>query len=178
MPWIRKFWQTNGNWIEKVSGAVLTERAITIAGRALIDVPMVWLFANGFGVVEVFLLATPAYFLFSLIVVVLYEFFLSRGRDLLGIDYLRKLEAEEGRLGFFDKMARWVMRRKITIFLLGSLFFLDPDVVTLLLRKKGESLRRVALRITLPSAIWAIIFWSVTYKLAVMGFRYAQWLIG
>jgi hypothetical protein len=179
MPWIRKFWQINGGWIEKVSGAVLTERAITVVGRAVVDVPMIWLFEKGQSVVTVFLLITPVYLAFALGVVALYDFCLRRGQDLLGIDYLRSLEKKDlKRNQTCERATRWVMRRRSTIFIFGTLFFLDSDIVTLLLRKENETFGRAAVRITLPSVIWGMIFWSAVYKLAVMGFKYARWLIG
>lgn len=179
MTWVRKFWRVNGNWIEKVSGAVLTERAITVVGRTVIDFPMIWLFEEGQGVITVFLLITPIYLLFAISVVALYDFCLRRGKDLLGIDYLRSLEDKNLKKSqLYDRAARWVMRRRITIFWIGTIFFLDSDIVTLLLRKDDETLGRTFVTITFPSVIWGMIFWSAVYKLAIMGFKYARWLIG
>jgi hypothetical protein len=74
-------------------------------------------------------------------------------------------------------MTVWILRRKTTIFLFGSPFFLDPDLVTLLLRKKNYFTWRECLKITLPSVIQCIMVWALIFQLGVWGWKYFQWFV-
>lgn len=175
--WIKRFWKRNGNTTTKVAGFVIAERAITVVGRVVVDAPMIYLFKEGYGILDVITMITPVHFVFTLAVVALYDFFLKKGRDLLGIEYLRGLEtAKLTKKQLWKKFGRWIIRRRLTIFWIGTIVYLDSDVVTLLLRKKEDTIKNI-LKITLPSVIWSMIFWSVIYKLGVMGVKYFVWFV-
>jgi len=170
-PWI--FFKRNGG---KISRFILTERLIGV-GEKLIEVLMIALIIK-YGVIVELLIATPIYFFFCVGVVKIYDHFLSKGMDLLGIEYLCGLRnTAVDRKSILKRFARWIMQRRTTIFWLGSIFRLDPDGVTLLLRDDKSKTTENALKITLPSVVLSMMFWTGVFKLGIMGFKYFKWFV-
>lgn|GEM_PF-1850213 len=106
----------------------------------------------------------------------IYQRFQDEGIDLQKIQYLRGLNKKKHK-SCTEKITVWILRRRTTIFLVGSPFFLDPDLVTLLLRTKDHFTWRECLKITLPSAIQCIVVWAGIFQLGVWGWEYFQWFI-
>jgi hypothetical protein len=170
-PWL--FFKRNGG---RISRFILTERLIGV-GEKLIEVLMIALIIK-YGVIEELLIATPIYFFFCVGVVKIYDHFLSKGMDLLGIEYLRGLRnTAVERKSILKRFARWIMKRRTTIFWLGSIFRLDPDVVTLLLREDKRNTFENSIKITLPSVVLSMVFWTMVFKLGIMGFKYFTWFV-
>jgi hypothetical protein len=158
----------------KVGMGVLTERVLTVLTRVLVDIPMVYLFLEGFNFIGVASVFIVWYFIFCLAVIYIYDYCADKGHDLLGINYIVGLKDQEiKRNEIFKRFARWIVKRRITIFLVGSLFELDPDIVTLLLRKKGER----GFKVLFYSVAYSIITWSVIYWLGVKGYGYFRYFV-
>lgn len=138
-------------------------------GEKALSVVMIYFLLNH-GIVFTFLTITPSYFLYCIFVVIVYDFFLERGCDLLEIENLRSNGASHKFLG-------WILRRRATIFFVGSCIQLDPDLVTLLLRKNRKTLWLNSLTITLPSTVISMTFWTAVYASAIKGYEWAKWLI-
>ena len=162
--------------------AILAERVITVLTRG-IDGLIIWFVIQDpppgiSGAVNAFVFVTPLNFLFSLTVVVVSDILYRRGADVIGIETLRELEHSTlQRRHFVRRTARWILRSRRLIFWVGSWFYLDPDYVTLLLRKKGEGYVKMSLRLTLPSAILCMTVWVPIYWAAVQGYWWAVWLV-
>jgi hypothetical protein len=78
---------------------------------------------------------------------------------------------------FFKRFLRSVMRKRYSIFWIGSVAQINPDGVTLLLRKDRTSTLRNFLGITLPSTVLSIAFWTIVFKLGIMGVAYFRLFI-
>lgn len=158
----------------RVGRGLLAERLLTVLTRLLIDAPMVYLFIEGYSIYEVVGIFIPWCFIFYIVIIYIYDYFVAKGYDLLGLDYLVKLQDQEiSKEQIFKRLARWIVKRKVTIFLIGSLFELDPDVVAILLRKEGER----GVRILALSVVYSIVFWSIIYWLAVKGYRHFSYFM-
>jgi hypothetical protein len=59
--------------------------------------------------------------------------------------------------------SRATFRSRVTVFLIGSVFVADPDIVALLLRKEGESATRVIFRVLIPATLYMSPIWAVLY---------------
>lgn len=106
----------------------------------------------------------------------IYQRFQDEGIDLQKIEYFRDLHLKQDK-SFGEKITAWILKRKATIFLVGSPFVLDPDLVTLLLRKRGHFTWRECFKITLSSAAQCILVWAIIFQLGVWGFKYFRWFI-
>lgn len=162
--------------------AFAAERAITVATRVLTDAPMLAILAwdsSVTGIATAFIAITPISFLLCVSVVMASDAAHKKtGVDWTGLETLRELEhevLEEKR--WIYRILQWILRSPRLIFWVGSWFYLDPDYVTLLLRKKGEGYIHVFLRITLPSAVLGMVVWTATYWAAVKGFWLAAWAL-
>jgi hypothetical protein len=151
----------------KIIMGFTVERILTVLTRILIDAPMIYLFVRGWNVLAVAIGFIAWCFIYYSAIMYAYDFFSKRGYDLLGLNKLNAYsEKKDGGANFFDRVLYWAMKRRITIFLVGSIFLLDPDTVALLLRKKGER----GYRILFYSVSYSIIIWSVIYWLGVKGY--------
>lgn len=161
--------------------AFLAERFITIVTRVLTDVPMLAILAwnSGIkGVVLTFVIVTPTYFALCVGIVLANDAAMKKGMDLTGLETLRELEhhvLEENR--WFSKILQRILRSRRMIFWVGSWFYLDPDYVTLLLRKKEESYLQTFTKITLPSVLISMAVWLGVWWGAVKGFFWAKWML-
>lgn len=159
----------------------LAERAITITTRVFTDVPMLAILAwdsNITGLTTAFIVVTPIYLFLCISIVLFSDAAFRRGLDLTGLETLRELEhtvLEEKQ--WFRRLLQRILQSRKLIFWIGSWFYLDPDYVTLLLRKKEESYISTFLRITLPSVVVSMVVWLVVWWAAVQGFRWAVWML-
>ena len=161
-------------WLS-VTRFILAERAITVLTRGF-DVLYVALMVRQ-GLLVAFVVVTPLYFMFCAGIVGLSRHSTKRGIDLFGIDTLRALTAAApAELGRWRRIIRWILMRRASIFWIGSVCYLDPDYVTLLLQKSGESMGRTLATITLPSVVLSQVAWGGIYWLGYQGFTWASWL--
>lgn len=161
--------------------AFLAERVITVATRVFTDVPMLAILAwdSGItGLATTFAVVTPIYLLLCIGIVLGSDVALKKGLDITGLETLRELEHEVlEKKQWFKRIVRRILRSRKLIFWVGSWFYLDPDYVTLLLRKKEEDYVSTFLRITLPSVVISMVIWLGVWWSAVQGFRWAVWLL-
>jgi len=106
----------------------------------------------------------------------IYQRFQDEGIDLQKIVYLRNLHLKPKK-SCGEKVTVWILKRKATIFIFGSAFVLDPDLVTLLLRKKNYFTWRECFKTTLPSAAQCILVWAIIYQLGFWGYHYFRWFV-
>lgn len=108
--------------------------------------------------------------------ILLYERFRDEGIDLMKIDYLRHLNGQlKKTVG--EKILAWVLRRRATIFIIGSPFFLDSELVSLLLRKMDRFSWRETFKITLPSVFWGMAVLCSVFQMGVWGYKYFRWFV-
>ena len=161
--------------------AVIAERAITLATRVFTDVPMLAILAwdSGIqGLATAFVVVTPIYLLFCVAVVFMSDAGLKKGLDLTGLETLRELEhAVLEKKQWFKRIIRRILRSRKLIFWVGSWFYLDPDYVTFLIRKKEDGYISTFLRITLPSVIISMVVWLGVWWAAIQGFHWAVWML-
>lgn len=157
------------NIAARVGKVVLVERILTVLTRALIDAPMIYLFVKGSSIIEVASIFIIWCLVFYSAVIYIYDYCVTKGEDLLGLNYLVGLKDQNiPKKQIFKRIARWIVKRRITIFLVGSIFELDPDVVAILLRKKGER----GFKVLFYSVVYSIIVWSVIYWAGVKGYGF------
>jgi hypothetical protein len=151
---------------------------VLLYGRtAVFDVLMIFLIIR-VGMVREMLVVFPLYFFYCVSLVWSYDLFLNSGHDLAGMEYMRKLQEKKfAKWKITGKVFQWMMRRRSTIFVVGSFFLLNPDGVTLILRKSRESRFRNTLTITLPSTAVSIFFWTIFFKLGIMGVTFFKWFV-
>ncbi len=147
------------------------ERILTVLTRG-VDALMIYIIWEKpqLGAIGAFIIVTPVNLLFCSLVVLLNDVLKKYGTDMTGIDQIRQSAKEKG--GF----KLWVIRRRATIFLIGSWLYLDPDYVTLFLRK-DTSFWKNTWRITLPSTILAMLVWTPIYWAAHEGYTWAIRLV-
>lgn len=162
----------------KIGRALIVERCLTFLTR-LVDVMMVAIILSdsSWGWLKCIVYVTPTYLSLCFLIVLINDLLLGRGIDLTFIEGLK--EMAEGKRNFFQRILSWILERRATIFWIGSWYYLDPDYVTILLRKKGQSLLDATVRITTPSVlismmVWTFIYWSVYQPFK--GLSWAKWL--
>lgn len=163
------------NWL-RAAELILLERVNTFFAR-LIDLLMVYLLWKGYLVAEL-TICIPAYFALCVGFVWTYDWRVSKGAKLLSLEKLQSFKNSElDRKEYvshhfkwiWDKFLQWILKRDTTIFLIGSIFVLDPNFVTLILRSGSKSWHRDFLKITLPSVVYCVVAWTVIYSLAIKG---------
>jgi hypothetical protein len=131
-----------------------------------------------YGVLKAFFFCTPINFALCCSVVYLNDVFMRNGHDLTGIEEFREMAHETyHKRQYVKRLASWMLKRKRTIFLIGSWFYVDPDYVTLLLRDRNLGFWSNAVRITLPSVVLAMTVWTPIYWCAFKGYSWAAWLV-
>lgn len=110
-----------------------------------------------YGLLKAFVYGTPVNLAFCSSIVFLSNKLEEYGVNLTGIEDFKK--GAEARGGFRG----WILRRRSTIFWVGSWFYLDPDYVTLLLQKKGDRFSETTFEITMPSVLLAMTVWTAAY---------------
>lgn len=158
----------------------LTERIITVATRIFTDVPMLYFILRDdhYGWLHSLVFVTPVYILVCMAIVSINDLFYSRNIDITGIEEMRLIaHSTPTKYQFFKRFIKWFMQRRATIFWIGSFYYLDPDYVTLLLRKEGDSFMKTTLRITIPSVFISMIFWTSVYWALYQVFKEKTWAI-
>lgn len=141
----------------------------------LMDGLIVWIIIfHGFALSVA--ICTPIFFLICVHWLRIYQRFQNEGIDLQKISYLRSLH-KKPKKSCGEKITAWILKSRKTIFFVGSPFVLDPDLVTLLLRKKSHFAWRECFKITLPSAALCVFVWAAIYQLGIWGFKYFRWFI-
>ena len=157
--------------LAKMSRFLLIGRVAGI-GEKLLDILVISLIIK-VGVIAEFLIVVPLYSCYCTGIIVAYDYFLEKGYDFAGLEYLRNMQkGKVEKKKFFKRFLRSVMRRRYSIFWIGSVAQINPDGVTLLLRKDRTSTLRNFLGITLPSTVLSIAFWTTMFKLGIMGVAY------
>lgn len=140
----------------------------------LINLMMIQLIVK-YGFWTEMILVHPPYLLISIWIMVIYDKFYKSGHDLLYIDYLKALPDQKEK-NFAEKISAWILKSRVRVFILGSTWF-EPDIATLILRKKHKTNFKEVMRYTLPSAIICTTFWSVVFYLGVIGWNHFSWFI-
>lgn len=157
--------------VRKVTSAFLTERALTLASKpidaAMLSALVLWGPLACFGIG----LALELAFCSALVLIQAYA--VRRGNDFTSVsDVVSWIQEPVSK----DKSAvvyalqsgmKWLLRKSLGSYwpmvLIGSVFYLEPDYVTLMLKKPGETELSVILRVTLPASIWSIGVWTLIY---------------
>jgi hypothetical protein len=173
------------NW-RGATELILLERITTFLAR-LIDSLMIYLIWEGHPFAEL-AICIPIYFALCVGFVLIYDWRTSRGVKMLALEELNnfkesKLVREDYESHIFkwiwDNFVQWLLKREIALFLVGSVFVLDPNFVTLFLRKGTRSDIWDFFQITLPSAAHCVISWTIIYFLALKGiWSYEETIIG
>lgn len=141
--------------------AIIVERTLTVLSKP-IDALMLYLVAHG-GPIPCYVVGCALDFLFSAAVLLLAVKTKSMGHDVTGIDAFKEWIWKPGPWS----LKRWVMQKTAgsywPMILVGSVFHIEPDYVTLMLRKPNESVPSVLLRVTAPAVLWSIGFWTMVY---------------
>lgn len=166
----------------KVGKFFVTERIITVATRIFTDVPML-AFVLGdpqYGWLKAMLYVTPLYILVVIAIVAVCDLFHKKGIDITGIEEMRSISNEElGKRQYVKRFIAWFMKRESSIFWIGSWFYLDPDYVTLMLRRKGDSFLKTLVKLVIPSVLISMLVWTTLYWAVYQPFKHmawAQWL--
>lgn len=149
--------------LQRIGKVIITHQVIGLGEKA-IDAAIIYLIIFH-GVAAAVLIATPLYFMFVIFVIRAYDFFLDRGYDLLELENLRAN-------GSSKLFLRWILKRRVTIFLVGSFYQLDPDGVTILLRRNREAFWHNALAIALPATLLSMSIWITVFTLAIKGYEW------
>lgn len=162
----------------KATKYVITERVLTFLTRIVDALMIYFIWADPvYGVIKAFLICTPINFVLCCIVVYLNDIFVKNGHDFTGIEEFREMAYETyHKRQYVKRFASWTLKRRRTIFLVGSCFYIDPDYVTLLLRDKEKGFWNNSLKITLPSVLLAMTVWTPVYWCAHKGYIWATWL--
>lgn len=169
----------------KVAQAVVIERLLSFADKfvdiAMIVALIIW------GPMACFLVGFVAALIFCIIVLEIELRYRATG-----VEHLRDWAyAAEERIyrpsSIFLRMAQWVARQFRRLFkallrvmfrsywltlLIGSVFYLESDYVTLLLRRPNESRLSTYVRVMLPSVTWSIGVWTAIYWFSL---EFALW---
>lgn len=160
------------SFLERIARFFIAYQIIGLGEKGF-SIAMLFLILNH-KVIDVVLFVTPIYFFYCIFIVRAYDFFLEKGYDLLELENLRVGSSKSNNS---NKLLRWILRRKNTIFLVGSCFQLDPDGVTILLRENKKKFWKNSFKITLPSVLLSMTFWTAVYVSAIRGYEWAKWLI-
>jgi len=162
--------------------AILSERVITILTR-FVDALIIWFLTmdpeHGInGITKAFVIVTPIYLAACILVVLGNDIAIKKGWDPIGIEGFRQLEhAVLLKNQWFKRLVRRILMSKRLIFWIGSWFYIDPDYVTLLIRKKEEGYLVTFLRITLPSVLISMVVWLGIYWAGFQGYKWAVWMM-
>lgn len=70
-------------------------------------------------------------------------------------------------------LLRWMFRSHWGMMFIGSVFYIESDYVTLILKRKDETRVSIFFRVMLPSVAWGILAWTLIYWASL---EFAQWL--
>lgn len=159
---------------------IVVDRILGIFTRT-VDALMIFFIINDpiYGVLKAFFIAGAYNFLLCAVTVGLNNYLAKKNYDLTGLGWFVELDYEKpvGKSIFVLEVAKrwfltaknWMLRRRATIFWIGSWFQLDPDYVTLLLQDRQRGYWRIIFSITLPSVAVAMIVWTFIYWFLLRG---------
>lgn len=163
----RDFFANNG---KDAARFVIAHRVLNMISYAVDALHIYLLIWYGFwaGLVVI----TIVFFIVCWATVLINDIAISYGYDFLQIDRLRNFAQEDciNNKKSIQKFTRWLLGRRYAIFWLGSLW-LEPDIVTLLLRKYRKITLESTL-ITFFSTILCVSVWNVIFYLGVQGYNY------
>lgn len=157
------------NYLKRVGRFILAHQIIGL-GDKTIDGLLLLLIIK-LGLVAAIIIIVAIYFVFYSIVIKVYDYFLDNGQDILELENLKESCNDPDS----NKILRWILKRRTTIFLVGSCVQLDPDGVTILLRKDRKDFWGNAVKIMLPSIVVAVVCWGGLIKLGLMGINLFGW---
>jgi len=163
----------------KVVKFFVTERILTAITRLFDAVLLytVYMDPTALGALKAFLLLTPVHLVMSILVLGGIEYLSLRGIDATGLNELAEMANERYERRQWGKcFVCWLLRRRYTIFAIGSWFYLDPEYVTLLLRDRNTGFWTSIRKITLPSVILAMVVWTPICFGAVKGINIIEWI--
>lgn len=123
------------------------------------------------GIVSMFLVGTAVFFFACMMVIWLYGISMKKGYDFLLINEVRELRNLDEFGEKIDKFTKWIMKSNGLLFWIGSLW-IESDIITLIMRKKDYISVEETLKITLPSVVWCIGFWSIIFYLGILGYEF------
>lgn|GEM_PF-6197798 len=173
---------TSLSW--KIGKFFITERVITLLTRVidLLTIGLIFGDPSIQGALKAFVFITPVNLIFCMGVVYVLAVFARNGYDLSGLEELKQMRHEQySERQRIKRLLQWILRRRETIFWIGSWFFLDPDYVTILLYDRTKSFTANIVTITVPSVVLAMIIWVPLYWIFVNaligGYRWAAWFL-
>lgn len=170
---IRELFSNHGR---DVIGFIIAHRVLNMVSYA-VDICHIYLIVK-YGFWPALLAISLLFFVVCLATVFIHDIAVSFGYDVLYMERIRRFGANDaGNRGILKRFAGWVLKRRSTIFWLGSLW-LEPDLVTLLLRRENRVTMSNTLKITLPSNILCVTVWTVIFYLGVQGYVYFKWVVG
>ena len=160
---------------------------LSVVGEALVTGSMLYMIAV-YNPLYCFAVGWVLELFFDVIVVVAQSRLEKRNFDLTALSDLKefiqtRLEKVDG--PWWRRLRRWGARGlQLTLRSLGiqsyfpmvfiwSVWHIEPDYVTILLRGKGEPVWNVIDRVLLPAVTWSIAVWTVVFYLAAEGVRWA-----
>ncbi len=168
----RELFSNNGR---DIIGFIIAHRALNLVSYA-VDIFHIYLIIK-YGFWPALFAISLLFFAICLATVFIHDIAVSFGYDILYMERIRRIGADDtDNRGILKRFAGWVLKRRSTIFWLGSLW-LEPDLVTLLLRKDNRVTMSNTLKITLPSNILCVTVWTIIFYLGVRGYVYFKWFI-
>ncbi len=165
--------------VGKVAKYIITERIITGLAH-LVSVGMIYFIWTDpeYGVYKAFFFMTPVYLAICVATVYISDLLMKKGYDVTGVEELRLMVNRPYTQGqYVKRFVQWILKRKLSIFFIGSCFHLDPPYVTLLLRDKNKGLMANSLLITTPSVILSMFVWTVIFWSAFRGYEWVRWFM-
>lgn len=160
--------------VRKITSAVVTERALSLLSK---PIDAIMLFAViAWGPVWCFVIGCFLELVFSVGIVYLHSHTVRKGYDFTGVNDVKEwicspVESTQSSSVFgtirrvFLKSLKWVLRKTVgsywPMILIGSVIYIEPDYVSLMLKKPGESNLSVIVRVTIPAVIWSIGLWTL-----------------
>ncbi len=170
-----------GKWRSLSAGIkfIITERIITALTR-VVDVLMIILISTDpvLGWLKAFFIGGLIYAALCGVIIWVNDAALARGIDLTGLEEVRNLATQDlATRQYLKRFIAWVLSRRRSIFWVGSWFYLDPDYVTLLLRRSNKTFWQDFWGITVPSVIMSMLVWTSVYWCAFRGYVWAKALV-
>lgn len=152
-----------------IIGFLVTNRVLSTVSLG-VDALMIFVGIN-YGITIMFFFGSIVFFIACIIVIWFYGILIKSGYDLLFIKEIRELRENDSPHGISDRFTKWIISNNKLLFWVGSLW-LESDIITLIMRKKSDISVEETLKITLPSVIWCIGFWSIVFYLGILGYEY------
>lgn len=160
--------------VRKVTSALVTERILSLLSK---PIDAVMLFAViAWGPVWCFVIGCILELIFCAGIIYLHGHSVRKGYDFTGVNDVRDwifAPVEGSRTHslisamwrFFLKSIKWILRRTLGSYwpmvLVGSVIYIEPDYVSLMLKKQNETELSLICRVTIPAILWSIGFWTL-----------------